>query len=159
VQVTSDIAPTVVADRTDVKNGDLVNFVIIERNVSSHVASHAGLFGGVGAGFQMLDNDLDRYGYFFDWSRPRDLQSGSGPLSRSVEIRSREVAYSFFSTYTVGAGQLTMSAQLSELDQLDGQTANDLTQVRSTPRRLPRAYPCGNRRLGRAPASAISSRS
>lgn len=129
VQVTSDIAPTAVADRTKVKNGDLVNFVIVERNVSPHVASHVGLFGGVGAGFQMLRSDLGSYGYFFDWSRPRDLQSGAGPLTEWVEIRSREVAYSFFSTYTVGAGQLSMSAQLSQLDQLDAQTANDLTQV------------------------------
>src|SRR6185295_11062471 len=38
-------------------------------------------------------------------------------------------AYSFFSAYTVDAGQLTMSAQLSQLDQLDGQPANDVTQV------------------------------
>jgi hypothetical protein len=45
------------------------------------------------------------YGYFFDWSRPRDLQSGAGPLTEWVEIRSREVAY--FSTDTIGAGQLS----------------------------------------------------
>src|SRR6185436_4576132 len=116
VQVTSDIAPTAVADRTNVKNGDLVNFVIVHRNVSPHVASHVGLFGGVGEGFQMLHSDLGSYGYFFDWARPRDLQSGAGPLTEWVEIRSREVAYSFFSTYTVGAGQFSVRAQLSQLD-------------------------------------------
>jgi len=129
VQVTNDIAPVAEADRTDVKTGDLVNFVIREHNLSSHVASHISFFGGVGPGFQMLNNDLSSYGYFFDWSRPKDLQSGAGPLSEWIEIGSQEVAYSFFSTYTVGAGQLSMSAQLSGLDQLDGQPANDLTQV------------------------------
>jgi uncharacterized repeat protein (TIGR01451 family) len=129
VQVTSDIAPVAVADRTNVKNGDLVNFVIKERNVSTRVASHAGLFGGVGAGFQMLNNDLSGYGYFFDWSRPKDLQTGATTLSEWIEIGSQQVAYTYFSAYTVSAGQFTMSAQLSQLDQLDGQAANDFTQV------------------------------
>jgi hypothetical protein len=33
------IGPEVVPDRTNVKNGDLVNFAVISRNVSSRVAS------------------------------------------------------------------------------------------------------------------------
>src|SRR5262245_23500408 len=41
VQVTTDIAPLVVPDRTNVKSGDPVNFALIARNVSStRIASH-----------------------------------------------------------------------------------------------------------------------
>jgi hypothetical protein len=158
VQVTCDIAPTAVADRTNVKNGDLVNFVIKERNVSTRVASHTGLFGGVGAGFQMLNGDLGSYGYFFDWARPKDLQSGADALAEWYEIRSREVSYSYFSTYTVGAGQFTMSAQLSKLDQLDGQAANDLTEVQINSAPLPRGF-LRQWTLWPTPASVKSSRS
>jgi uncharacterized repeat protein (TIGR01451 family) len=129
VQVTSDIALSAMADRTNVKNGDLVNFLIVQHNASAHVASHVGLYGGVGAGFQMLDSDLSGYGYYFDWSRPRDLQSGSKSWTGWIEIGSGEKVYSFFSAYTVAPGQLSMETQLSQLDELDAQTDNNLTQV------------------------------
>ncbi len=129
VQVASDIALTLVADRTHVKNGDLVNFVIIAPNVSPHVASHVGLVGGVGEGLQMLGADLGNYGYFFETSRPHDLPSGAKSLIEWHEIRSLEKLYLFFSAYAVGAGPLSVSAQLSQSDQLDAQMANDLTQV------------------------------
>ena len=129
VQVTSDIAAVATADRTNVKNGDLVTFVIKESNLSPRVASHVALLGGVGAGFQMLNADLGSYGYFYDWSRPADLPDGAEKLSEWIEIGSQQMAYTFFSAYTVRAGQLEMRAELSELDQLDGQAANDLTQV------------------------------
>jgi len=50
-------------------------------------------------------------------------------LSEWIEIGSQQIGYTFFSAYTVRAGQLEMSAELSQLDQLDGQAANDLTDV------------------------------
>lgn len=128
-QVTGDIEVTAVANRTNAKAGDFVTFLVKERNLSPHIASHIGLFGGVGAGFQILYSDLGSYGYYFDWARPHDLQSGAKALSEWYEIRSRELLYIFFSAYTTDAGQLTMAAQLSQLDQLDGQAANDLTQI------------------------------
>ena len=94
VQVTSDIAPTAVADRTNVKNGDLVNFVIIERNVSSHVASHVGLFGGVVGRDFRCSIQTSAITVIFSTGRARsDLQSGAklvelnGP--RFVHGRSR----------------------------------------------------------------------
>ena len=129
VQIASDIAPVATADRTNVKNGDLVNSVIADRNLSPHVASNIGVVGGVGAGFQALRAELGNYGYYYDWNRPKDLQSGAGPLSQWKEISSLLVGYTFFSAYTVSDGQLTMAAQLSELDQLDAQAENNLTQV------------------------------
>ena len=113
VQIASDIAPVATADRTNVKNGDLVNFVIADRNLSPHVASNVGVVGGVGAGFQALRTELGNYGYYWDLSRPKDLQSGAGPLSQWKEISSLLVGYTFFSAYTVSDGQLTMAAQLS----------------------------------------------
>jgi hypothetical protein len=129
VQVASDIAPEVVPDRTNVKNGDLVNFAVISRNVSSRVASHIGINAGESAGFQVLDSDLSRYGYFFDYSRPSDLESGTKLFSEWREIGSQEAIFSWLSTYTVGAGQLTAGARAAYLDQLDAQAANDLTLV------------------------------
>lgn len=129
VQVESDIAPLAMADRVDVKVGDLVNFVVVHRNLSQRVASHPALTGGVGAGFQMLNNDLRNYGYFFDWSRPRDVQPAATPLTEWIEIGSQQKAYSYFSTYAVKAGPLNMAAQLSQLDQLDANVANNLTEL------------------------------
>jgi uncharacterized repeat protein (TIGR01451 family) len=126
VQVTSDIAPVVVADRTNVKNGDLVNFAVIARNMSSRIASHVVFDGAQSAGFQVLFGDLGSYGYFWDSARPRDLQSSRQPLWEWYEIRAKEEMVSWISTYTAGAGQFTVGAQLSQLDQLDGQATNDL---------------------------------
>jgi uncharacterized repeat protein (TIGR01451 family) len=129
VQVASDIAPQVVPDRTNVKNGDLVNFAIISRNGPSHVASHVGIYAGESAGFQVLDEDLGSYGYFFDYSRPTNLYSGAKLFSEWLEIPAQEAIFSWLSTYTVGTGQLTVGAQLGYLDQLDAQATNDLALV------------------------------
>jgi uncharacterized repeat protein (TIGR01451 family) len=126
VQVTSDIAPVVIPDRTNVKNGDLVNFAVIARNMSSRVASHVVFDGAQSAGFQLLSPDLGDYGYFWDTARPRDLQSSRQPLWEWYEIRPQEEMVSWISAYTVGAGQFTMSAQVASLDQLEGQATNDL---------------------------------
>jgi uncharacterized repeat protein (TIGR01451 family) len=133
VQVTSDIAPEVVPDRTNVKNGDLVNFAVISRNVSSRVASHVGINAGQSAGFQVLDMDLDGYGYYWDTSRPSDLPSSTKLFSEWLEIGSQEAIFSWISTYAVGEGQLTAGAQFAYLDQLDAQPANDqaLVQINS----------------------------
>lgn len=126
VQVTSDIAPIVVADRTNVKNGDLVNFAVIARNTSSRLASHPVLDGAQSAGFQLLSPSLGDYGYFWDAARPRDLQSSRQPLWEWYEIRPREEVVSWISAYAVGAGQLTANAQMARLDQLEGQATNNL---------------------------------
>jgi uncharacterized repeat protein (TIGR01451 family) len=72
VQVTSDIAPIVVADRTNVKNGDLVNFAVIARSMSSRMASHPVFDGAQTAGFQLLSPRLNDYGYYWDGARPRN---------------------------------------------------------------------------------------
>jgi uncharacterized repeat protein (TIGR01451 family) len=129
VQVASDIAPEVVPDRTNVKNGDLVNFAIISRNVSSRVASHIGINAGESAGFQVLDSDLGRYGYFFDYARPSDIESGTKLFSEWREIGPQEAIFSWLSTYTVSAGQLTVGARSVYRDQLDAQATNDLALV------------------------------
>jgi hypothetical protein len=129
VQVASDIATVVVPDRTNVKNGDLVNFAVITTNASAHVASHIGINAGESAGFQVLDSDLSGYGYFFNYSRPTDLQTDTRLFSEWTEIRSQEAIYSWLSTYTVGSGELTVGARLSYLDQNDAQSANDLALV------------------------------
>jgi uncharacterized repeat protein (TIGR01451 family) len=127
VQVTSDIAPVVVADRANVKSGDLVNFAVIARNVSSsRVASHVVLDAAQSAGFQVLGQDLSGYGYFFDTARPRDLSSSWEPFAEWTEIRPREEGVWWMSTYTVGAGQFTVGARMARLDQLDAQATNDL---------------------------------
>jgi len=136
VQVTSDIAPVVVADRTNVKNGDLVNFAVIARNVSSsRVASHVVLDAAQSAGFQVLGQDLSGYGYFWDFARPRDLESSRKSFGEWYEIRPREEGFWWISTHTVGAGQFTVNAQRSALDQLDAQPSNDLANatINSTP--------------------------
>jgi uncharacterized repeat protein (TIGR01451 family) len=132
VQVTGDMAPEVVPDRTNVKNGDLVNFAIITPNLSSHVTSHIGINAGESAGFQVLGSGLGDYGYFWDYSRPSDLQSGTKLFSEWLEIPAQEAIFSWLSAYTVGSGQLTVGAELSYLDQLDGQAANDLALVQIT---------------------------
>src|SRR5262249_5410203 len=130
VQVACDIAPEVVPDRTNVKNGDLVNFAIISRNTSSHIASHVGIYTGESAGFQVLA-DLGSYGYFFDYARPADLQSGAKKFSEWTEIPAEPI-YSWLSTYTVTNGQLSVAAQSGYLDQLDAQATNDLALVQIT---------------------------
>jgi len=117
VQVASDIAPEVVPDRTNVKNGDLVNFAVISRNVSSRVASHIGINAGESAGFQVLDLDLGGYGYFYDTARPSDIESGAKLFSEWLEIGPQEAIFSWLSTYVVGAGQLTVGALSTYLDQ------------------------------------------
>jgi uncharacterized repeat protein (TIGR01451 family) len=129
VQVASDIAPEVVPDRTNVKNGDLVNFAVISRNVSSRVASHIGINAGESAGFQVLDSDLSAYGYFVDYTRPRDIESGTKLFSEWLEIGPQEAIFSWLSTYTVRAGQLTAGARSVYLDQPDAQPTNDLALV------------------------------
>jgi len=127
VQVTSDVAPVVVADRTNVKNGDLVNFAVIARNVSSsRVASHAVLDAAQSAGFQVLGQNLGSYGYFWDFARPQDLESSRKPFAEWTEICPREEGFWWISTYAVGAGQFTVKAQLAGLDQLDAQAPNDV---------------------------------
>jgi len=111
-----------------VKNGDLVNFAVISRNVSAlRVASHPVLDAAESAGFQLNNPDLGGYGYFWDGARPRDLQSSRRPYWEWYEIRPRQELVSWISTYTVGAGQFAVSAQLSKLDQPDGQANNDLS--------------------------------
>ncbi|HZF72861.1 MAG TPA: hypothetical protein VEZ51_05485, partial [Gemmatimonadaceae bacterium] len=129
VQVASDITPEVVPDRTNVKNGDLVNFAVISRNMSSRVASHIGINAGESAGFQVLDSDLSRYGYFFDYSRPSDIESGTKLFSEWREIGPQEAIFSWLSTYTVDAGQLIAGARSVFCDQLDAQPTNDLVLV------------------------------
>src|SRR6185369_3335006 len=129
VQVTSDISAIFIADRTNVHNGDLVNFAVIARNMSSRNASHVILDGAQSAGFQLLDATLSANGYFWDSSRPHDLQSSQQPLWGWYEIRPQEDQVSWLSAYTVGAGQFTATAQLDWLDQLDGQPANNLSSV------------------------------
>ena len=129
VQVVSDIAPAVVPDRTNVKNGDLVNFAIISANLSSHVASHIGIYTGESAGFQVLPSGLGDYGYFWDTSRPTDLQSSAKLFSEWTEIPPQEAIFSWLSAYTVGTGQLTVGAQVVYMDQLDAQPTNDLALV------------------------------
>ena len=135
VQVASDIAPIVVADRTNVKNGDLVNFAVIARNVSSRLASHVVFDGAQSAGFQLLSPSLGDYGYFWDGARPRDLVSSRQPLWEWYEIRPQEEVVSWISAYTVGAGQFALSAQMARLDQLEDQATNDLAlaTISSTP--------------------------
>lgn len=129
-QVTSDISPVVVPDRTSVKTGDLVNFAVIARNASSsQMASHAVLDAAQSAGFQVLDQSLGNYGYFFDWSRPSDLASSWKPFGEWHEIRPREEGIWWLSAYTVDASPLTVGARLARLDQLDAQAANDLALV------------------------------
>src|SRR6185436_8460871 len=132
VQVTSDIAPILLADRTNVHNGDLVNFAVIARNMSSRIASHVILDGAQSAGFQLLSPSLTDYGYFWDSARPHDLQSSQQPLWGWYEIRPQEDQVSWLSAYTVGAGQFTATAQLDWLDQLDGQPANNLSVANIT---------------------------
>jgi uncharacterized repeat protein (TIGR01451 family) len=129
VQAAGDMAPQVVPDRTNVKNGDIVNFAIITPNLSSHVTSHIGINAGESAGFQLLSSDLSDYGYFWGTSRPSDLQSSTSLFSEWLEIPPQEAIFSWLSTYTVGSGQLTVGAELSYLDQLDSQSANDLALV------------------------------
>src|SRR5262249_38760091 len=129
VQVTSDIAPIFVADRTNVHNGDLVNFAVIARSMSSRIASHVILDGAQSAGFQLLSPTLSDNGYFWDTARPQDLQSSQQPLWGWYEIRPQEDQVSWLSAYTVGAGQFPAPAQLDWLDQLDGQPANNLATV------------------------------
>src|SRR5262249_35911365 len=82
-----------------------------------------------------LGSGLGDYGYYWDYSRPRDLQSGAGLFSEWLEIGSQEAIFSWVSTYTVGSGQLTVGAQLAYLDQLDAQSTNDLAlvQINSAP--------------------------
>jgi hypothetical protein len=127
VQVTSDIAPIMVPDRTNVTNGDPVNFAMIGRNLSStRVGSHPVFDGAESAGFQLLNGAMQGYGYFWDSARPRDLQSSRQPLWGWYEIRPRQELVSWISTYTVGAGQFTVNSQLSVLDQFDGQGNNDI---------------------------------
>lgn len=129
VLVNSEIALSVVADRTSVKNGDLVNFAIISSNASPRLASHANIVAGGSAGFQMLGTDLGSYGYFFDWSRPQDPEFEVEPLTEWSEIRSLERGFSFLSAYTVGAGRFSVGAQRTQLDQPDTQPANDLAVI------------------------------
>lgn len=129
MQVGGDIALTVVPDRTNVKNGDLVNFAIITRNASARMASHIGVYTGESAGFQVLDSFLSGYGYYYDTARPRDLQSGAVLFSEWTEIGPQRAFYSWVSTYTAGAGQFIAGAQSGYLDQLDNQAANDLALV------------------------------
>jgi uncharacterized repeat protein (TIGR01451 family) len=135
VQVASDIAPAVVPDRTNVKNGDLVNFAIITPNGSAHVTSHVGINTGESAGFQVLPLGLGDYGYFWDTSRPTNLQSSAKLFSEWTEIPAQEAIFSSLSAYTVGTGQLTVGAQSVYLDQLDAQPTNDLAliQINSAP--------------------------
>src|SRR6185503_8749715 len=133
VQVATDIAPAVVPDRTNVKNGDVVNFAIIGRNLSSsRVGSHPVLDAAESAGFQINNPDLGGYGYFWDYARPRDLQSSRAPFWEWFEIRPRQELVSWISAYTVTGGQFTVSAQLSGLDQLDAQANNDLALANIT---------------------------
>src|SRR6185436_13413213 len=108
------IAPILVADRTNVHNGDLVNFAVIARNMSSRNGSHVILDAAQSAGFQLL-NPLSDYGYFWDGARPRDLQSSQQPWWGWYEIRPQEDMVSWLSAYTVGAGQFTATAQLDWL--------------------------------------------
>jgi hypothetical protein len=127
VQVTSDIAPVVIADRTNVKNGDLVNFAVIPRNVSSsRLASHVVLDAAQSAGFQVLGQELGNYGYFFDWARPSDLPGSWKPFGEWYEIGPRQEGIWWLSTYAVNTSQLTVGARLGRLDQLDAQANNDL---------------------------------
>ncbi len=133
VQVTSDIAPVVIADRTNVKNGDLVNFAVIARNVSSsRIASHIVLDAAQSAGFHVLGQTLGGYGYFFDWSRPTNLPSSWKPFGEWYEIGPRQEGYWWISTYTVDTGQLTAGTRLARLDQLDAQSTNDLALANVT---------------------------
>jgi uncharacterized repeat protein (TIGR01451 family) len=122
----SDMAALVVPDRTNVKNGDRVNFAIIGRNGSSQVASHIGCDAGASAGLQLLTPDLSGYGYYFDTARPVDLESSWAPYSEWIEVHPQEEMVSWISTYAVGAGELTLGTRLTQLDQDDAQTANDL---------------------------------
>jgi uncharacterized repeat protein (TIGR01451 family) len=126
VQVAVDIAPVVIPDRTNVQNGDLVNFAIITPNVSSHVASHVGVNTGESAGFQVLGSGLGDYGYFWSYSRPTDLPSSAKLFSEWLEIPSQEAIFSWLSLYTVGSGQLTVGAQSVYMDQIDSQDGNNL---------------------------------
>ncbi|HAB16629.1 MAG TPA: hypothetical protein DCE44_09280, partial [Verrucomicrobiales bacterium] len=129
VPVNSDIAVTVVPDRTTVKNGDLVNFAIISSNAAPRLASHATILAGGSAGFQMLESDLSNYGYFFDYSRPTGSQFEAKPLTEWFVIGPGLRGFSFLSAYAVGAGRFNVGAQLSQLDQPDTQAANNLAQV------------------------------
>jgi hypothetical protein len=63
------------------------------------------------------------------------LPSSSEPFAEWLEIRSREAIVGWISTYTVGAGQLTVAAEVTHLDQLDGQATNDraLARIESHP--------------------------
>jgi hypothetical protein len=131
-QVTSDIEAVVIADRTTVKNGDLVNFAVIARSVSARIASHPVFDGAQTAGFQLLSPSLNDYGYYWDGARPRDLQSSRQPLWEWYEVRPQEELLSWLSAYVVNAGQFTANAQLSWLDQLDGQGNNDLSAATIT---------------------------
>ncbi|HTD88242.1 MAG TPA: hypothetical protein VK850_16830, partial [Candidatus Binatia bacterium] len=88
--------------------------------------SHPVFDGAQSAGFQLLSPTLTDNGYFWDSARPRDLQSSRQPLWEWYEIRPQEEAVSWICTYAVGAGQFSASAQLSWLDQLDGQAANNV---------------------------------
>ena len=129
VLVNGDVAVTIMADRTSVKNGDLVNFAVISSNASPRLVSHASILAGGSAGFQMLGTDLSGYGYFLDWSRPQDPQFKAEPLTEWREIGSLERGFSFLSAYTVGAGKFSVGAQRTELDQPDTQANNDLAVV------------------------------
>jgi hypothetical protein len=92
-QVATDVLPVVWADRTNVNNGDLVNFAIIAGNLSSRVASHTVLDVAQSAGFQVLSPDRGDYGYFFDSARPQDLESSWESLFVLSVIRAREQAF------------------------------------------------------------------
>jgi hypothetical protein len=135
VQVNSDIAPAIIPDRTSVKNGDLVNFAIVTPNQSSRIVSHVGVNAGESAGFQVLGSGLGDYGYFWDYYRPHDIQTSTKLFSEWLEVPAQEAIFSWLSTYVVNSGQLSVSAKLAYLDQLDGQAANDsaLVQINSAP--------------------------
>jgi hypothetical protein len=106
-----------------------VNFAIITPNLSSHIASHVGINAGESAGFQVLDSGLGDYGYFWDTSRPRDLQSSAKLFSEWLETPAQEAIFSWLSAYTTASGQLTVGAEVEYLDQLDAQAANNLALV------------------------------
>lgn len=132
VQVTSDIAAGLVPDRTQVKNGDLVNFAVVAYNGSGRLASHAGFSGGISAGFQMLGADLGSYGFYYESQRPRDLESSTSAWTDWTEIRPGEGVIAYLSAYAVSAGPLSAAVRLSQLDQIDALPANNLATAQLT---------------------------
>jgi hypothetical protein len=99
VQVTSDIAPILVArPARTCTTATSVNFAVIARNMSSRIASHVYPWTGPqSAGSSTAQPTLSDYGYFWDSARPHDLQSASSRCGDGTRFGLRRIMVSWLS--------------------------------------------------------------